>query len=34
VQRPPLIGLPVRVQQGYLLLADDADPEELAARYA
>jgi len=29
-----LIGLPVRVQQGYLLLADDADPEELAARYA
>jgi nitrite reductase/ring-hydroxylating ferredoxin subunit len=29
-----LIGLPVRVQQGHVLLADDADPEELAARYA
>jgi hypothetical protein len=29
-----LIGLPVRTEQGYVLLSDDADPEELAARYA
>jgi nitrite reductase/ring-hydroxylating ferredoxin subunit len=29
-----LIALPVRIEQGYLLLADEADPEELAARYA
>lgn len=29
-----LIALPVRVEQGYLLLADEADPEDLAARYA
>ncbi|HEX2791927.1 MAG TPA: Rieske 2Fe-2S domain-containing protein [Steroidobacteraceae bacterium] len=29
-----LIGLPVRVESGYVLLADDADAEELAARYA
>ena len=29
-----LIALPVRVQSGYVLLGDDADPEELAERYA
>ena len=29
-----LIGVPVRMEQGYLLLAGDADPEDLAARYA
>lgn len=29
-----LIALPVRVAAGYVLLADDADPEALAARYA
>jgi nitrite reductase/ring-hydroxylating ferredoxin subunit len=29
-----LIGLPVRIESGYVLLADEADPEELAARYA
>ena len=29
-----LIALPVRVEQGHVLLAGDADPEELAARYA
>jgi nitrite reductase/ring-hydroxylating ferredoxin subunit len=29
-----LIGVPVRVAAGYVLLADDADPEELAARFA
>jgi len=29
-----LIGLPVRVESGCVLLADEADPDELAARYA
>jgi nitrite reductase/ring-hydroxylating ferredoxin subunit len=29
-----LIALPVRVESGYVLLADEADPDELAARYA
>jgi nitrite reductase/ring-hydroxylating ferredoxin subunit len=29
-----LIGLPVRVESGYVLLADDVDAEALAARYA
>jgi len=29
-----LIGLPVRVESGYVLLADEADADELAARYA
>ena len=29
-----LIALPVRVQSGYVLLADEADPDALAARYA
>jgi nitrite reductase/ring-hydroxylating ferredoxin subunit len=29
-----LIGLPVRTEQGYVLLSDDVDPEALAARYA
>jgi nitrite reductase/ring-hydroxylating ferredoxin subunit len=29
-----LIGLPVEVIGGYVLLGADADPEELAARYA
>jgi len=28
-----LIPLPVRVESGYVLLADEADPDELAARY-
>ena len=29
-----LISLPVRIESGYVLLGDEADPEELAARYA
>lgn len=29
-----LIGLPVRIDSGWVLLADEADPDELAARYA
>jgi len=29
-----LINLPVRIDAGYILLGDEADPEELAARYA
>jgi nitrite reductase/ring-hydroxylating ferredoxin subunit len=29
-----LIGLPVRIDSGCVLLADEADPDELAARYA
>jgi nitrite reductase/ring-hydroxylating ferredoxin subunit len=29
-----LIGLPIRIETGYVLLADEADPDELAARYA
>jgi nitrite reductase/ring-hydroxylating ferredoxin subunit len=29
-----LIGLPVRIESGYVLLADEADADELAARYA
>jgi len=29
-----LIALPVRVEHGYVLLADEADPDELVARYA
>jgi nitrite reductase/ring-hydroxylating ferredoxin subunit len=29
-----LIGLPLRIESGYVLLADAADPDELAARYA
>jgi nitrite reductase/ring-hydroxylating ferredoxin subunit len=29
-----LIGLPLRIESGYVLLADEADPDELAARYA
>jgi nitrite reductase/ring-hydroxylating ferredoxin subunit len=29
-----LIGLPVRIESGYVLLANEADPDELAARYA
>jgi len=29
-----LAALPVRIEAGYVLLADDADPDELAARYA
>jgi nitrite reductase/ring-hydroxylating ferredoxin subunit len=29
-----LIGLPVRIESGYILLADEADADELAARYA
>jgi nitrite reductase/ring-hydroxylating ferredoxin subunit len=29
-----LIGLPVRVESGYVLLADEVDADELAARYA
>jgi nitrite reductase/ring-hydroxylating ferredoxin subunit len=29
-----LIGLPVRIESGYVLLADEADPDDLAARYA
>ena len=29
-----LISLPVRVESGYVLLGDEADPEELAERYA
>jgi nitrite reductase/ring-hydroxylating ferredoxin subunit len=29
-----LIGLPLRIDSGWVLLADEADPDELAARYA
>jgi nitrite reductase/ring-hydroxylating ferredoxin subunit len=29
-----LIGLPLRIESGYVLLADEADPDELAVRYA
>jgi nitrite reductase/ring-hydroxylating ferredoxin subunit len=29
-----LISLPVRVDAGYVLLSDEADPDELAQRYA
>jgi nitrite reductase/ring-hydroxylating ferredoxin subunit len=29
-----LIGLPVRIESGYVLLADEVDADELAARYA
>jgi nitrite reductase/ring-hydroxylating ferredoxin subunit len=29
-----LIGLPVRIESGYVLLAGEADADELAARYA
>jgi nitrite reductase/ring-hydroxylating ferredoxin subunit len=29
-----LIALPVRIVSGYVLLADEADPDDLAARYA
>ena len=29
-----LIGLPVRVESGYVLLADEVDAADLAARYA
>jgi nitrite reductase/ring-hydroxylating ferredoxin subunit len=29
-----LINLPVRIDAGYILLGDEVDPEELAARYA
>jgi nitrite reductase/ring-hydroxylating ferredoxin subunit len=29
-----LIALPVRVESGYVLLAEEADPDELAERYA
>jgi nitrite reductase/ring-hydroxylating ferredoxin subunit len=29
-----LIALPVRIEYGYVLLDDEADPDELAARYA
>ncbi|HEY4973901.1 MAG TPA: Rieske 2Fe-2S domain-containing protein, partial [Steroidobacteraceae bacterium] len=29
-----LIGLPLRIDSGYVLLADEANPDELAARYA
>jgi len=29
-----LIGLPVRIDSGYVLLSEEADPEQLAARYA
>jgi len=29
-----LIGLPVRIDSGYVLLAEEVDPDELAARYA
>jgi len=29
-----LIGLPVRIDSGCVLLADAANPDELAARYA
>jgi len=29
-----LISLPVRIDGGYILLGDEADPDELAARYA
>ena len=29
-----LIALPVRLESGYVLLADEANPDELAARYA
>ena len=29
-----LISLPVRIEAGYVLLGDEADPDELAARYA
>jgi nitrite reductase/ring-hydroxylating ferredoxin subunit len=29
-----LISLPVRIESGYVLLGDEAEPDELAARYA
>jgi nitrite reductase/ring-hydroxylating ferredoxin subunit len=29
-----LIGLPVRIESGYVLLADEVDADELATRYA
>jgi nitrite reductase/ring-hydroxylating ferredoxin subunit len=29
-----LIPLPVRIDSGYVLLAEEADPDELASRYA
>jgi nitrite reductase/ring-hydroxylating ferredoxin subunit len=29
-----LISLPLRIDAGYILLGDEVDPEELAARYA
>jgi len=29
-----LIALPVRIESGYVLLADEVDPAELASRYA
>ena len=29
-----LINLPLRIDAGYILLGDEVDPEELAARYA
>jgi nitrite reductase/ring-hydroxylating ferredoxin subunit len=29
-----LIALPIQIESGYVLLGDEADPDELAARYA